>query len=722
MTTENIIAKELNIKDEQVKAVLKLFSEEATIPFIARYRKEKTGGLDEEVLREIEQKFEYLNLLNARKETVLKSIEEQGKLTDQLSAAINAAEKLQTVEDLYLPYKRKRRTRGTIAKEKGLEPLSEFIMSEKDFRGDLNEIAEKFINPEKGVETSEEALSGALDIIAEKIGETAKVREQSRRYLAEKGLLCSTKNEKPPEETTKKKDVYEVYHDFKVPFAKLKPHQTLAINRGEKEGFLKVVFDFDKDELLNKIYKTFQGKEFTVFEDLIRAAVKDSFGRLIYPSIERELRNELTEKAELHAIEVFASNLRQLLLQPPISGKIIMGIDPGFVSGSKIAVIDKTGKYLDGATIYPHPPQKRMTEAKGKIKSFIEKYNVEIIAIGNGTASRETETMVAELIKTLERKVNYLIVSEAGASVYSASPLAKEEFPDLEASMRGNISIARRVLDPLSELVKIEPKAIGVGMYQHDVNQKLLAKKLDDVVESCVNYVGVDLNTASVSLLSYVSGLSKPLAKRIVKYREENGFFPSREELKKVRGLGEKAFEQAAGFLKIRESDNPLDNTFIHPESYKATEKLLRIVGISVNEISEKGSLIELYVKQKGIRNIAEKLGVGEMTLSDIVDNLKKPGRDPREDVPKPILRSDILKLEDLSEGMKLKGTVRNIVDFGAFIDIGLKNDALLHISEISNKFINSPLDVLSVGDLIEVTVKSIDYDKGRIGLTLLDA
>ncbi len=721
MTTENIIAKELNINDEQVKAVLKLFSEEATIPFIARYRKEKTGGLDEEVLREIEQKFEYLNLLNARKETVMKSIEEQGKLTDELSAAINAAEKLQTVEDLYLPYKRKRRTRATIAKEKGLEPLSEFILSEKDFRGDLNEIAEKFINPEKGAATSEEALSGALDIIAEKIGETAKIRENVRRYLAEKGVLRSTKNEKAPEETDRKKDVYEVYHDFKIPFAKSKPHQILAINRGEKEGFLKVVFDFDKDELLNKIYKTFQGKEFTVFEDLIRTAVKDSFGRLIYPSIERELRNELTEKAELHAIEVFASNLRQLLLQPPISGKIIMGIDPGFVSGSKIAVIDKTGKYLDGATIYPHPPQKRMTEAKGKIKSFIEKYDVDIIAIGNGTASRETETMVAELIKTLEREVSYLIVSEAGASVYSASPLAKEEFPDLEASMRGNISIARRVLDPLSELVKIEPKAIGVGMYQHDVNQKLLSKKLDDVVESCVNYVGVDLNTASVSLLSYVSGLSKPLAKRIVKYREENGFFPSREELKNVRGLGEKAFEQAAGFLKIRESGNPLDNTFIHPESYDATEKLLRLVGISVDEISAKGSLIELYVKQKGIRNIAGKLGVGEMTLSDIVDNLKKPGRDPREDVPKPILRSDILKLKDLSEGMKLKGTVRNIVDFGAFVDIGLKNDALLHISEISNKFINSPLDVLSVGDLIEVTVKSIDYTKGRIGLTLLD-
>ncbi len=720
MKNEQIIAKELNINVEQVKAVLSLFADDATIPFIARYRKERTGGLDEEVLREIERKHEYLTLLNSRKETVLKSIEEQGKLTDELAAEINAADKLQTVEDLYLPFKPKRRTRGTIAREKGLEPLAEFILTETSFAGDFTRVAEEYINPEKGVETSDDAIAGALDIIAEKVSETAKVRENVRRYLSEKALFCSIKNEKPPVETEKKKDVYEVYHDFKIQFSKTKPHQILAINRGEKEGFLKVNFDYDKEDILKKIYKTFQGKKFTVFEEHIGSAVKDSFGRLIYPSIERELRNELTEKAELHAIEVFASNLRQLLLQPPITGKIIMGIDPGFVSGSKIAVIDKTGKYLDGATIYPHPPQKKMYEAKEKIRAFVKKYDVDIIAIGNGTASRETETMIADLIKTLEKKVSYLIVSEAGASVYSASPLAKEEFPDLEASMRGNISIARRVLDPLSELVKIEPKAIGVGMYQHDVNRKLLSKKLDDVVVSCVNYVGVDLNTASVSLLSYVSGLSKPLAKRIVKYREEKGFFKSREELKKVRGLGEKVFEQAAGFLKVRESKNPLDNTFIHPESYEAAEKLLETAGVNTDEISEKGNLVELFVKQKGIRKVSEFLGMGEMTLSDIIENLKKPGRDPREDVPKPILRDDILKLEDLSEGMKLKGTVRNIVDFGAFVDIGLKNDALLHISEISNKFINSPLDVLSVGDLIEVTVKSIDYGKGRIGLTLL--
>ncbi len=720
MKNEQIIAKELNINVEQVKAVLSLFADDATIPFIARYRKERTGGLDEEVLREIERKHEYLTLLNSRKETVLKSIEEQGKLTDELAAEINAADKLQTVEDLYLPFKPKRRTRGTIAREKGLEPLAEFILTETSFAGDFTRVAEEYINPEKGVETSDDAIAGALDIIAEKVSETAKVRENVRRYLSEKALFCSSKNEKPPVETEKKKDVYEVYHDFKIQFSKTKPHQILAINRGEKEGFLKVNFDYDKEDILKKIYKTFQGKKFTIFEEHIGSAVKDSFGRLIYPSIERELRNELTEKAELHAIEVFASNLRQLLLQPPITGKIIMGIDPGFVSGSKIAVIDKTGKYLDGATIYPHPPQKKMYEAKEKIRAFVKKYDVDIIAIGNGTASRETETMIADLIKTLEKKVSYLIVSEAGASVYSASPLAKEEFPDLEASMRGNISIARRVLDPLSELVKIEPKAIGVGMYQHDVNRKLLSKKLDDVVVSCVNYVGVDLNTASVSLLSYVSGLSKPLAKRIVKYREEKGFFKSREELKKVRGLGEKVFEQAAGFLKVRESKNPLDNTFIHPESYEAAEKLLETAGVNTDEISEKGNLVELFVKQKGIREVSEFLGIGEMTLSDIIENLKKPGRDPRENVPKPILRDDILKLEDLSEGMKLKGTVRNIVDFGAFVDIGLKNDALLHISEISNKFINSPLDVLSVGDLIEVTVKSIDYGKGRIGLTLL--
>ncbi len=717
---EKIIADALKISAKQVKAVLELFADDATIPFIARYRKERTGGLDEEVLREIEQRFEYLTLLNSRKETILRSIEEQGKLTGELAAAINGADKLQVLEDLYLPFKPKRRTRATIAKEKGLEPLAEFILNNPNFSGNFEEELQRFVDEEKGVTTTEDAEAGALDIIAEQISETIKVRNAVREYLSSKSLFCSSKNEKPPEETTKKVDVYEVYYDFKIPFLKIKPHQVLAINRGEKEGFLKVTLDFNKEEILQKIYYTFQGKGKSYFEELIKTAVKDSFGRLIFPSIERELRGEITEKSELHAIEIFASNLRQLLLQPPISGKIIMGIDPGFVSGSKIAVIDKTGKYLDGATIYPHPPQKRINEAKKKIRDFIEKYHVDIIAIGNGTASRETEAMIAELIKTLERKVSYLIVNEAGASVYSASPLAKEEFPELEASMRGNISIARRVLDPLSELVKIEPKSIGVGMYQHDVNQKLLGKKLDDVVISCVNFVGVDLNTASVPLLNYVSGLSKPLSKRIVKYREEKGNFTTRADLKKVRGLGEKAFEQCAGFLKIRESKNPLDNTFIHPESYSATEKLLNLVGISLNDIKEKGGLVELYVKEKGIRNVAEKIGIGELTLSDIIENLKKPGRDPREDVPKPILRDDILKLEDLSEGMKLKGTVRNIVDFGAFIDIGLKNDALLHISEMSNKFINSPMDVLSVGDLIEVTVKTIDYNKGRIGLSLI--
>ncbi len=721
MNIENKIAEELNINTRQVKAVLELFSEDATVPFIARYRKERTGGLDEEALRAIEERNEYLQLLESRKAAVLKSIAEQGKLTDELTAAINQADKLQTVEDLYLPYKPKRRTRATIAKEKGLEPLADFILNNPDFADDFNSVLSKFVNEGNGVTDIEQAQNGALDIVAERIAETAKVRESVREFLRDEAFLISEKSEKPPEETNKKKDVYEVYHDFKRAFSTLKPHQVLAINRGTKEGFLKIGLDFEKEKLLKKVYKTFYGNSFTVFEDFIREAVSDSFGRLIFPSIERELLKEATEKADLHAIEVFASNLRQLLLQPPISDKVILGIDPGFVSGSKIAVIDKTGKYLAGETIYPHPPQNRKEEAKRKISEFIERYDIDLIAIGNGTASRETESMVAELIKTLDKTVNYLIVSEAGASVYSASPLAKEEFPDLEASMRGNISIARRVLDPLSELVKIDPKSIGVGMYQHDVNQKLLSKKLDDVVVSCVNHVGVDLNTASVSLLNYVSGLSKPIAKRIVKYREENGHFNSRQDLLNVRGLGVKAFEQAAGFLKIRGGVNPLDNTFIHPESYLPTEKLLNIVGISLDEIHEKGNLIELYIKQNGLSAVAEQIDIGVPTLIDIIDNLKKPGRDPREDVPKPILRSDILKIDDLSEGMKLKGTVRNIVDFGAFVDIGIKNDALLHISEISNKFINSPLDVLSVGDLLEVTIKSVDYAKGRVALTLLD-
>ena len=715
------IADELNINPRNVKAVLSLFEEGATVPFIARYRKERTGGLNEDQLREIEERFAYLTLLASRKETVLKSIEEQGKLTTELKEKILEAEKLQEVEDLYLPYKPKRRTRAVIAKEKGLEPLAEFLLNNPNFKGDLLAKAGEFVNEEKGVKSAEEAIAGAKDIIAEAISETAEVRKKLRDEIRANGFLVSEKIEQKEERKDGKKDVYEIYHDFSAPFGKIKPYQTLAINRGEKEKFLKVSFDFDKAKAEKIIRKVFFGKAKSVFDEIFDETVSDAFSRLIFPSIERELRKELTEAAEEHAIEIFASNLKQLLLQPPISGKIIMGIDPGFVSGSKVAVIDKTGKYLEGVTIYPHPPQNKTAEAKRKIAELVEKYGVEVIAIGNGTASRETETLVAELLREEKLNAHYLIVNEAGASVYSASRTAKEEFPDLEASMRGNISIARRVLDPLSELVKIDPKSIGVGLYQHDVNQKRLSKKLDDVVVSCVNYVGVDLNTASVSLLTYVSGLNKAIAKRIVKYREENGRFETREELKNVSGLGEKAFEQCAGFLKIPGGKNPLDNTFIHPESYDATLKLLNAAGVSPEEIKEKGKSLELFVNKKGVEKIAAEIGLGVPTLIDIIENLKKPGRDPREDLPKPILKSDVLKLEDLSEGMKLKGTVRNIVDFGAFVDIGLKNDALLHISEMSNSFVKSPLDILSVGDVIDVTIKSIDFARGRVALTRRD-
>ncbi len=717
---ENKIAQELNIPVRNVKTVLNLFEEGATVPFIARYRKEKTGGLNEDDLRKVEERFAYLTLLENRKETVLKSIEEQGKLTEELKAKILSAERLQDVEDLYLPYKPKRRTRATIAKEKGLEPLANFLLENPNFKGSVLEKATEFIDQDKGVATAEEALSGAKDIIAEAISETAEVRQKLREEIRHSGFVISEKIERKEERKDGKKDVYDIYHDFKIPFEKIKPHQVLAINRGEKEKFLRVSLDFDKARAKRIIRRIFFGKKPSAFDEIFDEVISDAFTRLIYPSIERELRKELTEAAEEHAIEIFASNLRQLLLQPPISGKKIMGIDPGFVSGSKLAVIDETGKYLEGTTIYPHPPQNRKEEAKEKIAALVRKYGVEVIAIGNGTASRETEALVAEVIKEADLEAKYIIVNEAGASVYSASPIAKEEFPDLEASMRGNISIARRVLDPLSELVKIDPKSIGVGLYQHDVNQKLLAKKLDDVVVSCVNYVGVDLNTASVSLLTYVSGLNKAIAKRIVKYREANGHFKTREELKNVSGLGEKAFEQCAGFLKIPNGKNPLDNTFIHPESYEATLRLLKMANISPSEITRKGRVLAEFVEQKGIENIAEQIGVGVPTLTDIVETIKKPGRDPREDLPKPVLKSDVLKLEDLQEGMKLKGTVRNIVDFGAFVDIGLKNDALLHISEISSEYIKSPLDVLKVGDVIDVTVLAVDFSRGRVSLSMI--
>ncbi len=713
------IATELQISVRQIDSVLQLFAEDATIPFIARYRKERTGGLDEEVLRKIEERYNYLLVFNERKDAIIKSIEEQGKLTDELKKKIENATKLQELEDLYLPFKPKRRTKGTIAKEKGLEPLAQFIIDKIDVKFNLFEEAAKYINTEKEVNSEDDALNGAKDIIAEWINETASVREKTRNYITTNSLIESKKIETTELKLAKEQQVYEIYFDFKISLVDAKPYQILAINRAENEGFLRINLDFEKESLFKLIGKTYLANKIAYHQDYFDRIVKDSFTRLIFPSVERDLRNELTIIAENHAIEIFSKNLKQLLLQPPILGRKILGIDPGFVSGSKIAIIDETGKYLEGQTIYPHPPQGRKDEAKATILKLIKKHNVKLIGIGNGTASRETEFLITELIKENNLNVNYLIVSEAGASVYSASPLAKEEFPDLEASQRGNISIARRILDPLSELVKIEPKAIGVGLYQHDVDQKMLSKKLDDVVISAVNFVGVDLNTASVALLSYVSGLGKPIAKRIVQFREEFGSFKSRIDLLKVKGLGEKAFEQAAGFLKIVNGENPLDNTFIHPESYEITKNIISEAKIDLSDKSVLPIKIENYLKNGKLEVIAKKFNVGIPTLTDIFENLKKPGRDPRENLPKPILRNDILSIDDLQIGTKLKGTVRNVVDFGAFVDIGLKNDALLHISEIANKFIKSPLDVLNVGDVIDVNIISIDKDKGRVAISM---
>ncbi|RJP69925.1 MAG: RNA-binding transcriptional accessory protein [Ignavibacteriales bacterium] len=715
-----LIASELSIRIEQVNEVVNLFKDGATIPFIARYRKERTGGLDEDQLREIEDRRNYLTILEERKETVLKSIDEQGKLTDELKFKIESATKLQEVEDLYLPYKPKKKTRGTIAKAKGLEPLALFIIENPLYQGVLSDKLKEFINEELGVASEEEALQGAKDIIAEMISDSADVRKVVREYVLETAAIKSTKGkEKVEVKKDTKKDVYEIYYDFNIELKRIKPYQLLAINRGEREEVLKVNIECDPAVLYKDIWTAFLHYVDSVFRDIIEATIQDSYNRLIFPSIEREVRNQLTEIADLHAIEIFAANLKQLLLQPPIADKMIMGIDPGFVSGCKVAVIDETGKYLEGETIYPHAPKNKTYEAAKIVLALIKKYNVNVIAIGNGTASRETEFFIADIIKQNKLDCHYIITSEAGASVYSASLVAKSEFPDLEASQRGNISIARRVLDPLAELVKIDPKSIGVGLYQHDVDQKLLSKKLDDVVISCVNYIGVDLNTASVSLLTYVSGLNRRIATNIVHYREKYGRFSNRNQLLNVTGLGDKIFEQAAGFLKIPNGDNPFDNTFIHPESYSATEKLLDICNISSSNIKESGNLVYFYVSKKGNLKIAEEIGVGEPTLIDILDNIRKPGRDPREELPRPILRSDVLKMEDLTQGMMLKGTVRNIVDFGAFVDIGVKQDGLIHISQMANKFIRNPLEVLSVGDVIDVTIVAIDIEKGRISLSM---
>lgn len=712
-----IIAKELNLKTFQVANTVELLDTGNTVPFIARYRKEATAKLDEDQIRGVEDRIKYLRLLEERKNTVLKSINEQGKLTEELEHKIKSSLKLQEVEDLYLPYRPKKRTKATIAKERGLEPLANIILSQDLEEGDPLAIASKYINPEKDVKSPEEALSGAIDIIAEFISEDAQIRKRIRELTRKSGQLCSKAKHGD------KHSEYEIYYDFQESIKRLVPHRILAINRGEKENFLLVNITVDKEVMHRTILHFYLKNPKSIFLTQIEQAISSAYKRLISPSIEREIRNELTEMADKHAIQVFGKNLKKLLLQPPIKDKIIMGIDPGYRTGCKVALIDETGKYLEGDTIYPHPPKNEIFEAKTILRRLIDKHNVDIIAIGNGTASRETESLISEMISDIKadgiKHVHYIIVNEAGASVYSASEIAKKEFPELEASLRGNISIARRLLDPLAELVKIDPKSIGVGLYQHDVDQKILGEKLTDVVESAVNLVGVDLNTASSSLLKYISGLNTRTAENILNYRNEHGKFRIREELNKVPGIGESVFQQSAGFLRILDGDNPLDNTSIHPESYKATTKLLKKFQIFDKSTDWCTLPSKLHKENINLDTIVEELSIGKPTLEDIFQNLEKPGRDPRDEMPKPILRSDVLKIEDLCEGMVLKGVVRNVVDFGAFIDIGLKRDGLVHVSELGDKYIKDPHKIISVGDTVSVKVIGIDLERERVKLSM---
>ena len=718
------IAEELSIKPSQVENTVKLIDEGNTIPFIARYRKEVTGGLSDEVLRELGERLTYLRNLEQRKEEVIKSIEEQGKLTDEILQAVVIAKTLAEVEDIYRPYKQKKKTRATVAKAKGLEPLAQLIIEQKEKKS-MEEIAKEYINidklseedkknKDKVVNTVEEAIQGALDIIAEDISDNAKYRKEIKRQCYREGLI-ETKATNPEEKSN-----YEMYYEYSEAIKYIPSHRILAINRGEKEEFLKVKIQKPEEKILAYIERDIIKGE-TQFTAMLKETILDSFKRLIEPSIEREIRSDLTEKAEEKAIKVFGQNSKQLLLGAPIKGKTVMGFDPAYRTGCKIAVIDETGKVLDYTTVYPTEPQNDVVGAKREILKLIEKHKVDMIAIGNGTASRESEMFVAEMIKDAARPVHYVIVSEAGASVYSASKLATEEYPDINVSIRGAISIARRLQDPLAELVKIDPKAIGVGQYQHDVNQKRLAESLTGVVEDSVNKVGVDVNTATPSLLSYVSGINHSIAKNIVKYRDENGKLKNRKQLLKVPKLGKVAFEQCAGFLRIFDGDNPLEITAVHPESYEPTEKLLANLGFDKKDLQDKEKLEELRKKLKSVNvaTMAEELEIGEMTLSDIMEELSKPGRDPREDMPKPILRSDVLKLEDLKEGMVLSGTVRNVIDFGAFVDIGVKHDGLVHISEMSDKFIKNPSEVVSVGDVVKVKVIKIDQERQKVGLSM---
>ena len=718
------ISEELQVKEAQVEAAIKLIDEGNTIPFIARYRKEVTGGLSDEQLRTLGERLNYLRNLEQRKEEVVKSIDEQGKLTDEILQSIAIANTLAEVEDIYRPYKQKKKTRATVAKAKGLEPLAEIIIEQKETRP-IQEIAKEYINIEslseedkknkdKVVGTEEDAIQGALDIIAENISDNPKYRKEIKRQCYREGMIVTTATKE------EEKSNYEMYYEYSEPLKYIPSHRILAINRGEKEEFLKVKIEKPEEKILQYIEKDIIKGE-TQFTQMLKDTILDSFKRLIEPSIDREIRSDLTEKAEDKAIKVFGQNSKQLLLGAPIKGKTVMGFDPAYRTGCKIAVIDETGKLLDYTTVYPTEPQNDVEGAKKELLKLIEKDKVDMIAIGNGTASRESEMFVADMIKETDRDVHYVIVSEAGASVYSASKLATEEYPDINVSIRGAISIARRLQDPLAELVKIDPKAIGVGQYQHDVNQKKLAESLTGVVEDSVNKVGVDVNTATPSLLSYVSGINNTIAKNIVKYRDENGKLKNRKELLKVPKLGKVAFEQCAGFLRIMDGDNPLEITAVHPESYEATEKLLEKLGFKKEDLKDKIKLDELRQKLKtvDVKNLSQELGIGEMTLTDIISELSKPGRDPREDMPKPILRSDVLKLDDLKEGMILTGTVRNVIDFGAFVDIGVKHDGLVHISEMSDKFIKNPSDVVSVGDIVKVKVIKIDKDRQKVGLSM---
>ena len=705
------LAEELHIAPSQAEAAVKLIDEGNTIPFIARYRKEATGSLNDEVLRSLDERLKYLRSLEERKEQVIASIAEQKKLTPELERQIREAQTLVAVEDLYRPYKPKRRTRAMIAKEKGLEPLADLISLQMT-REPLEQSAASYISEESGVGSAEEAIAGAMDILAERISDNAQYRTYIRNITVSQGLLTSQARDE------KEKSVYEMYYQYQEPVKKAAGHRILALNRGEKEKFLSVKVEAPEEQILRYLEKQTILRDNPYTAPVLREIVKDSYERLIGPSIEREIRSDLTEKAEEGAIKVFGKNLEQLLMQPPIAGRVVLGWDPAFRTGCKLAVVDSTGKVLDTVVIYPTAPQNRVAESKRILKEMIKKYNITLISVGNGTASRESEKIIVELLGEIKEPVQYVIVNEAGASVYSASKLATEEFPQFDVGQRSAVSIARRLQDPLAELVKIDPKSIGVGQYQHDMNQKRLGEALEGVVEDCVNRVGVDLNTASPALLEYVSGISKTLAKNIVAYREENGAFKNRRQLLKVAKLGPKAFEQCAGFMRITGGDEPLDGTSVHPESYDAAGKLLERLGCTRQELA-KGGIAGIGKKIRDYGKLAREIGVGEPTLRDIAAELEKPARDPRDEMPRPILRSDILEMKDLKPGMVLKGTVRNVIDFGAFVDIGVHQDGLVHISQITDRYIKHPLEAVSVGDVVDVKVLAVDLEKKRISLTM---